>query len=241
MTFLNSARRSLRNAGLDVRRFPSQMEDYLPLTTFLRDVERVIDVGAAQGQFGKKCRSYGFRGELISFEPLEKSYKQLVYVSSRDIHWTAWKLALSSREGEAELRIASNEGHSSSLNEMLPSHTLGAPEVKVVGTEKVAVTTLDRFLFSNPETKALGRFALKIDAQGEELNVLSGAEETLARCYSVLLEMSLTPLYLGSSNWQDLISYLESRGFTMVGLIPGFTSSSGELLQFDGVFRRRSG
>lgn len=238
MTVVSSLRAVLRTVGIDSRRFPSQMEDFDQLKYFFSDVETVIDVGAAQGQFGKKCRGYGYEGRLVSFEPILNSYTTLSAVSSRDKNWTAWRLALSSGDGEQIMHVASNSGHSSSLRKMLPTHALAAPEVTVVRTEKVTATSLDSFVKREYDENVLGRIALKIDAQGEELEILKGAKNTLPGCKSVLLEMSLTPLYEAASNWREMISYMESAGYSMVGVIPGFTSKSGEMLQFDGVFRR---
>lgn len=238
MTFLSSLRKMSQSLGLDFRRFPEQMEDYRGIRKFLDGVDTVLDVGAAQGQFGEKCRSYGFSGRLLSFEPLSSSFSKLLAKTSKDTRWDAWELAISDRVGDATIHVSSNDGHSSSLKPMLPEHGIAAPGISIVGTETVAVTTLDQFFQSEVQLGDLGAIGLKIDAQGAEDDVLMGADTILKSCASVALELSLRPVYESSGNWLETLQQMESRGFSLTSIIPGFTSVTGDLIQFDGVFRR---
>jgi hypothetical protein len=40
-------------------------------------VDLALDVGAAQGQFARQLRNVGFRGKIISFEPLSTTFSVL--------------------------------------------------------------------------------------------------------------------------------------------------------------------
>ena len=240
MTILSSLRIASQWFGLDFRRFPEQMEDFQAMKKFLESVDTVVDVGAAQGQFSLKCRNYGFSGRLLSFEPLSDSFSSLLAKTSKDARWEAWNVALSDHIGETTIHVASNNGHSSSLKPMLTTHEIAAPDIRIVGSENVAVTTLDKFFESEVPLKSLGAIALKIDAQGAEADILRGATSSLKLCASVMLELSLRPVYESSENWLDTVQYMEAQGFTLVSVRPGFTSISGDLIQLDGVFRKSS-
>ena len=87
---------------------------------------------------------------------------------------------------------------------------------------------------------ASDRVWLKLDVQGSELSVLRGAERTLERVEVVETELSLVELYEGQALLPDVYAHLTQRGFGIWFLEPVFRdSSSGELLQLDGLFARR--
>ena len=53
--------------------------------------------------------------------------------------------------------------------------------------------------------------------------------------------MSLRPLYDGAVDHLELTGFLQAEGFTLCQLSPGFSdAASGDLLQVDGLFVRRS-
>jgi hypothetical protein len=80
---------------------------------------------------------------------------------------------------------------------------------------------------------------LKIDTQGFEAAVLEGATTLLGQCRAVQLEMSLVPLYEGQQLWPYFVELLQSRGFAMWTVLPGFVDpATGRTLQMDAVFAR---
>ena len=87
------------------------------------------------------------------------------------------------------------------------------------------------------------RVALKIDTQGFERQVLEGTGVLLhENVVSVQLELSLVPLYERSWLWDQAAAWLTVRGFSLVGVTPGFSDpTTGRLLQFDAVFTRGAG
>ena len=78
------------------------------LDTFLRNyfkrvhVDVVIDIGANIGQFGKKLRSLGYRGEIYSFEPVSESYRRLLKNSKNDLNWFAFNYG---RQGTENIKL----------------------------------------------------------------------------------------------------------------------------------------
>jgi hypothetical protein len=114
---------------------------------------------------------------------------------------------------------------------MLASHSDAAPEANYIGAESVQMNRLDDLCKLAPQDRAL----LKIDVQGYEKPVLDGAQQVLARCSAIVVEMSLLPLYEGQILARQLWEFLDSAGFEAWLFEPGFRNPhSGRLLQMDG-------
>src|SRR5439155_27146309 len=124
-------------------------------------VPLVVDVGANRGQYATDLRQHGYRGKIVSFEPLEEAFAQLAAAAARDVDWTCHRMALGVAAGEAQINVASNL-ESSSLLEMEVGHRAGAPEVSMVSVETVPVSRLDDVL--DDDRPCL----LKLDVQGYE-------------------------------------------------------------------------
>jgi FkbM family methyltransferase len=201
------------------------------------DVDLIIDVGANTGQFAQEMRrTLGYTGRIVSFEPLQSAFSQLAENARTDPNWTVLNYALGERNERRELHIAGNS-YSSSVLPMLESHAQAAPESVYVGSESIEIKTLDS-VFASIKGNAR-RCYLKIDTQGFELPVLLGAEASLASIDTVQLELSVIPLYEGQSLYLEMCSWFAERGYELVSIEPGFgESSSGRMLQFDGVFHR---
>ncbi|MBK6912274.1 MAG: FkbM family methyltransferase [Ignavibacteriales bacterium] len=78
---------------------------------------------------------------------------------------------------------------------------------------------------------------LKLDAQGFEKRILEGAQQSIDKINCIQIELSFQPLYGGSSNYLEMINYLDTLGFEICGIEPGFQDNkTGKLYQFDGFF-----
>ena len=85
--------------------------------------------------------------------------------------------------------------------------------------EKIKVTTLDKILDNN-SSKIPFDF-LKVDAQGAEYEILSGAKKFLdSSCIGLHLELFKVPLYKGIKLEPEVTSFLESRGFELIKKFP---------------------
>lgn len=207
-----------------------------PLIALLEEheVEQVLDVGANEGQFASKLRLLGYRGEIVSYEPIAAVFERLAARSSRDSSWRIIRTAVGSSSGEAEIHVTENTAMSSLLD---PSSEFADrdPAAKVARSERVPVGRLDELA-----PLAAGNRFLKIDVQGSEADVLDGAEAVLETCAGVQVELSLaTPFYEGEATSHELRSRLEDHGLTQVVLNPlEHTIRWGSLLQADAIFWR---
>ena len=201
-----------------------------------REISLVLDVGANEGQYARQLRGLGYRGRIVSFEPLSDAFSALERAAAEDPLWECRRLALGSEDGGAEINVAGNSA-SSSLLEMKDRQLESAPEARYVGTERVDLARLDSIW---PELRRDGdRVYLKLDVQGLELEVLKGAEQSLPAVSCVQAELSFVPLYEGAPDYLELIEHLRSRGFDLAGLEEGHDDRrTGEMLQADGIFVR---
>ena len=141
-------------------------------------IDLVFDVGANTGQFAREIRDSGFKGRIVSFEPLSAAHQELTVAAASDQLWAVHeRCALGDQEGSVTLNIAGNSV-SSSVLEMAAVHAAAAPGSAYVGQEETTLVKLDSVAH-----KYIGgsqRPFLKIDTQGFEWQVLTGARANLA-------------------------------------------------------------
>ena len=236
-SFLKS---SARQFGLEVRRFLPSSSAAAQMSTMLswHKVNLVFDVGANVGQYVSELRSHvGYRGRIISFEPMSLAHEKLTRAAVKDELWDVHeRVAIGAVDGMVSINIAGNSVSSSVLG-MLDAHKSAAPQSCYTSAELVPLVPLD--------SVALGHFKddstafLKIDTQGYEGEVLRGAVETLKRVAGVQIELSLIPLYDGQMLMFDLIDWMKASGFDLWGIAPTFADpESGRMLQVDATFFR---
>jgi FkbM family methyltransferase len=236
VTLLHRARNVARRLGIDVHRTEA---DWPVVLIAKAGVDLVLDVGANRGQYAQRLRRGGYAGAIDSFEPLPAAYRDLSDVAERDPAWRVHEAALGAEDGRTILRIAGNDGASSSTLPMLHRHRAAAPESSYVGTVEVREVRLGS-IWSEVAAGARAPL-LKLDVQGAEGAVLDGAAECLPEISAVHAELSLAPLYEGAPTGRELLDRLTGEGFRLVDLAPGFRDRrTGELLQADGLFLRGS-
>lgn len=231
--------RIMSGAGLDLRRHRPETSEAGRLSSMLttHGVDVVLDVGANTGQFAQSLRKAGYKGQLVSFEPLSTAHAQLLRASQGDTRWEiAPRAAIGDHEGEIEMHIAGNSVSSSAL-EMLDRHAKAAPGSAYVGNERTRLTRLDTMARDYLQSGTVP--FLKIDTQGYEDRVLDGATDVLDRISGLQLELSFVPLYEGQKLFDALVERLHAQGFSIWAIWPGFYDPrSGRMLQVDATFFR---
>jgi FkbM family methyltransferase len=200
------------------------------------EVDLVVDVGAHAGEYGCSLRAAGYRGEILSLEPIAEHFELLLATAAGDEGWHCLNRAGGARAETATINVSANDGHSSSLLEMTPAHERAAPGSHRARTQTIEVVSLDEALSERPRPPR-GAY-LKADTQGYEHEVLAGAEDTLRQCRAVELELSLAPIYEGQLLIGEMIELMRGHGFVPTHFEPEFVDpTSGELLQANGLFR----
>lgn len=232
-------RRQIHRLGWDLHRYAPEEDPGFQLVKCLHQVraDLIFDVGANIGQFASGLRKWGFKGRIVSFEPLSDAHRELIRAADQDANWQVHpRCALGANDGQIEINISGNSV-SSSILPMLRAHESAARQSAYVGTETVPISKLDtiagRYISAGPE----GNYVIKIDTQGYEWDVLDGAPATLRGASGVLCELSLVPLYAGQRLWRDIINRLEDHGFALWTIQKAFTDpETGRFLQLDALF-----
>ena len=225
----------VRRTGFDIVPFDAARLGLITRLLNSEAIDLLVDVGASRGQYGRKMRALGYRGEMFSIEPAREPFRILERSASIDPRWTALRCALGSSEGSMQLNLSRNSV-SSSLLQIESLHVDIDPESAVVGEETVDVRRLDDVLSG----RIASRIWLKVDVQGYERVVLDGATQNLARVSVLEMEISLRRLYDGGVSYIEMLSLCERAGFTPISFEPAFVDPhSGETLQMDVLFARR--
>lgn len=200
-------------------------------------VDVVLDVGANDGGYASAIRQHGYAGRIISFEPVREPFQKLQARSTRDQNWETQHCAIGAIRGEVTINVAGNAAASSSILPMLDRHVQSEPSSAYVGTELVPIHRLDDIVPSMG-ARANDRIFLKVDVQGYERAVLDGTDQLLqsGQVVGIQIELSFTPLYAGGMDWREGLDRASDLGMTLMGLDPGFTDASGQMLQADAVF-----
>jgi FkbM family methyltransferase len=225
--------------GLDVRRWSPAGVALARRMRILDDnnVTVVLDVGANRGQFAAELRVGGYRGRIVSFEPLGSAYAALEDAARDDPNWECRRLALSDSDGVTELHVSEN-AVSSSLLDMEARHLEAAPDSRYVARERVRQARLEA-LAEELHLPGDGVY-LKLDVQGSEAKALAGARATLPRVVAIETELSLVPLYREQLLFRDILDLLDDAGYALVSLEPAYADPrTGHVLQVDGIFLRR--
>lgn len=238
VTLLHSVKMLARRVGIEMHRYNPVESPSARLIHMLNQhhIDAVLDVGANDGGYGRFLRDGGYKGVILSFEPLAAAHQALVSNAKKCRNWhVAPRMALGEANGEIVINVAGNST-SSSVLPMLDLHECAAPDSKYIDRQRVPMRRLDK-IGHDIITKSKN-LLLKIDTQGYEMQVLTGAEDLLnTKIRGIQLELSTAPLYEGQHTYKDVIEYLSAHRYVMWDVIPGFVDPvSGRMLQFDGVF-----
>lgn len=224
-------RNTIRGRGWDLVKTPN-------LNQFLasRNVDLVVDVGANDGGFASHIRRWGYAGDMVSIEPTANAYARLLKNIGGDSKWQAIKSAAGAEPAELEIFVSKWD----TLSSFLPQTKLAdryAEWSEAASTETVPVQRLDDML----RDRNFQRAFLKVDVQGYEKQVLAGAEETLARCAGVQLELPIGQLYQGVWSFTEALEHMDRLGFVIAQTVPtnSFVHDPASVIEFDCIFRRK--
>lgn len=200
-----------------------------------KDYDLIVDVGANKGQFAAFAVAKWPAAQIICFEPLAGPREKLTHALHRIApnRTTVRATALGNQNGTSVMHVATREDSSSLLK--LGSTQRELFNMDEAGTVSVPVGRLD----SEENIFEQGRALLKIDVQGFEYEVLTGAGEKLQDFAAVYVECSFIELYEGQKLAQHVTEILNANGFTEVGKF-NVCTANGELVQADILFEKAS-
>jgi FkbM family methyltransferase len=221
---------------------PQALLDRMNELSLLRDllsqleVDCVLDVGANCGQFARELRGFGYRGQIISFEPISSEFLAMKEQFKHDPRWSGYRLALGSKVESMTLSIPKL----TVLSSLLEPNDLLEPFLDENDTreEMVEVRRLDGLLPSILEEHGTSRMFLKMDTQGFDLEVFKGASGCLDSILGIQSELSIQPLYRNMPPYLDALEVYEAAGFKLHNLSVVNRVSNGGLLELNCYMRR---
>lgn len=238
-------RRELRDRWLAVRLGLAgrqhQYGEIVALRRFIAHfgVDCIIDVGANAGQYAMMLRrDVGFAGTILSFEPNPDVCAKLEQAAGKDGNWHVYNIALSDRDGEAEFNIMAADQFSSLNRPDRGLEPIFAERNAITRIVHVPCARLDSLLPDLEPANRARAILLKMDTQGHDAQVCSGASAALSRFTGVQTELSVRPLYAGATDYRTMIALLERAGFVPNAIFANNKGHFPLLVELDGLFVR---
>ncbi|ONH33840.1 FkbM family methyltransferase [Pseudofrankia asymbiotica] len=231
-------RNTVRLTGFEiVRTAPdgNMLASHLHELLALYGINCVFDVGARQGEFGRWLRGTGYRGRIVSFEPVRDNIQHLRASASRDPGWIIEPYALGATDGRASINVTNFTHFSSFRTPGKLAAELFADESRVTSTEEVAVHRLADVFENVTRGITEPRVYLKMDTQGFDLEVLRGAKEVLPKVVALQSEMAIQPLYEDNPTFDHAWPEIASYGYSLSGMFPVSHDPRMRMLEFDCV------
>jgi FkbM family methyltransferase len=220
--------------GLEVRRrHPYRMR--LTMAEALRHLAglgfrpaTVVDVGVGNGT--QDLYDTFPDATFLLIEPLEEFRPVLEDVARR--YRASFVVGAAGRErGSTRIFVHGHLEGSSLLHER--------GEQSGIVPRDVPMVTIDELC---AERGLTGPSLIKVDVQGAELEVLSGATRSLVEAEVVVLEVSLFQFVEDGPELHDVVALMKERGFVVYDLFGGHTRPlDGALAQVDLVFVKETG
>lgn len=240
---MNVARKLVGMFGYDLLRtskYQPNIESHLRILFKSLAIDLVLDVGGNNGAYGRMLREMGYRGEIVSFEPVRRCYQSLVQHTKNDRHWSAHNYALGASKAEMTITVPESDDFSSFLDVAASAKETWSEVFAKVDKELVQVERLDDVVAGMGLGLPGGRNVfLKLDTQGYDLEVLKGAAEVVKHIKGMQSEISMVPIYQGMPDYLESLTCFRKLNFQVTGLYP--VSRDKEtlgIIEMDCVMRR---
>jgi len=224
------------------KRFDSFTKNSLT-SLMLDEAISFLDVGAANGAPPRWSAIREFI-DYCAVEPDPRSSSEILHNKSESQYKSEQLItkALWSEPGEVPLNLCRKSTTSSIYvpNDDFAKLFPDSSRFDIIEQIALPCTTIDEV------TKNMGmQFeVIKLDIQGAELNALIGAENSLSNVLAIEVEVEFHELYRKQPLFDDVFSFLKSRGFDLIDLIFLYRWSArkntglGQLVFSDALFMR---
>ena len=195
----------------------------------------VLDVGAQIGDYGLWLRRNGYRGDIVSFEPVRANFERLARVSAGDPSWHCVNYALGAENKVASINVSLLTQFSSFRTPNSAARDIFGEAPAVQRSEEVEIRRLDTVLDTLPVNGRRDRTYLKLDTQGWDLEVLAGAQGILDRIIALQTEVAVQPIYAAMPMMADSLAAIAERGFAPSGFFPVNLDQRSVLVELDVV------
>jgi FkbM family methyltransferase len=200
-------------------------------------VNCVVDVGANRGQYAQQLRRAGYRGRIVSFEPVPATFAELEAAAAGDPRWTVRHCALGAADGVTTINVVHG-----TMSSLLAPTAFGArryPRLRAPEPVEVPLRRLDGLLDELLAGLEHPRPFLKLDTQGYDLEVFAGLGERAREFAGLQSEVSVMPIYEGMPAMAEALAAFEAAGFALTALHPvSREAATARVVEFDCVMVR---
>ena len=211
----------------------------LPALFEMYGVNCVLDVGAHEGEYAQRLREGGYRGRIVSFEPVPRAFAELERTAADDPEWRVEQVALG--RDDSTMTMNAVPGTLSSLREPTEFGARRYKRLRDPDPVEVQVRRLDGMLDELLAGLEQPRPYLKLDTQGFDLDVFTGAGDRIEQFVGMQSELPLMQIYEGMPRLPEAIGVYEAAGFDVAAMYPvSRQGKTGRVLEFDCVMVRGS-
>jgi FkbM family methyltransferase len=221
-----SLKQSLQARGWYIRKvagLPTGIDLFADLRRFGLDPKCILDVGAHEGRTAIEYADAFPKAKIFAFEPVSENFAKLTNTTIQRHQIEPIRAALGSHSGKAMIHLypGNSQGHS-------------IARCRAGGSEEIEVTTIDDFCV----VRDLRPDFIKIDVEGYELEVISGARTILAASgpRAILVEATLNPNNSWHIQLDDVIAAVRPSGFKLAGIYEQTSWGTPELEFFNALF-----
>jgi len=232
----DAIQQALRRFGVELRRMGSVPDAFSVQRRLVQvDEPTIFDVGAHIGSVALKYRALFPRASIWCFEPFFPSFERLQQNLKGDPRIFCRNVAVAERKGTALL----NTNLSEATNSLLPTDKRGRDYwgdglLDTKAQIEVNTISVDSFVLENRISHI---DILKLDVQGAEFAVLTGARDVLRRqdVSLVYTELLMCPTYEGQHKFHEYLSVLDSLGYEFLEFFNAERHGP-QLIQADVIF-----
>jgi FkbM family methyltransferase len=199
-------------------------------------VDCVLDVGANRGQYARLLRRAGYRGQIVSFEPVPDVFAALDEAAASDDRWSVHQMALGRTDGTTTMHVVPG-----TMSSMLAPSEYGTgryKQLREVTEVEVPVRRLDGLVDSLPELQGR-RLFLKMDTQGYDLEAFAGLGDRVEHVVGLQSEVALLTIYDDMPRLPDALPVYEAAGFGVTAFYPVTREwRTWRVLEFDCIMAR---
>jgi FkbM family methyltransferase len=196
---------------------PPNQEVIKRIQAYLPEDPVIVEAGAYDGTDTAELAGLLPAAKIFTFEPVPELFEKTTAKlgSFSNIH--AYNFALSDVTGKSNMYLSefmNNPGTVSASSSLLPptGHLTYASFVRFDRIIEVATTTLDDWANEAGITRV---DLLKLDIQGNELDVMMASPKIFSSVKAVLTEVEFAEAYKDQYLFEDIKAWLEGQGFEL--------------------------
>jgi FkbM family methyltransferase len=213
-----------------------QLPERLHLRRLLKylEVDCVFDVGANAGQYATMLREQvGYRGPIISFEPIPELAASMRERAARDPNWHVQAMALDREAGTATFNVMRDSQFSSLRQPAKNQPENFSAYNEVIREIQVERSTVEAQIQHWQSQLGFKKPFLKMDTQGNDLAVIEGAGQRLADFAGLQSELAILRLYDGSADFSATLTACQEKGFVISAFVPNNEGNFPVLVEID--------